>query len=199
MDNEHWHNGLRIYVPQPKSYEQMDWNSQAMVCDSMSQSHLSQNETEPSVNTSAASFGGYNLVPSNCSSLNHWDVSARLCDLASGCSSMCSSASTLMSEKSYQGTPSSYAQSFAPAPSFDFTAQLERYSKPYSGTQDSYRENEDERAHKSLSVGPGLVVNNYQPHTGSQWPYPTSLQNPAARCKSYDQIEEFSLGSGYPS
>ena len=195
MEKEFWQGSC---PPQANMCDQMDWSSQGMFYNSVSLSEFSQNDTEPSINTSAARYGIFYSVADKTTSSNPWESAYQHGDFASNFSSVCSSASTLASEKSYQVLPRSYAQSFAPAPSFDFTRRTGDLQRT---TNTHYCESETHHGLGSLSIGPGLAN-----HYSSQWERigggpefsVTSSERSAARCKSYNDIEEFSLGPGYP-
>ena len=204
-DNEDIYKYLQdgIYIYPRNDYgEQPRWHSQQKFQGSVSAAELSQNDTEPSMNTSAAYFGQSLLSSNSLTGLAAeaqyvWESSCRAPEPWSNCSSVCSSASTLASAASCAVPPLSYAPAYAPAPSFDFTrTRTQTHAHEYIDTHAAHRPCEL----GSLSVGPGVAAT-----PPMAWQWASALQAAAAReavaareAGAMDGIEEFSLGPGCP-
>ena len=193
-DGISWQGRLDIY-PEQVLCRNVEWDRQVVGLGSISQAELSQNETEQSINTSAANSllcpNAFVRLANEAQSL--WESSFRSQGAWSNCSSICSSASTLASTTSNAFTPHSYPPAYSPAPSFDFTRSQEHTCVC------NYEALCTPDAHKppselgSLSVGPGLVVAPLMP-----WQRAPTQRFEARETTRMDEIEEFSLGPGCP-
>ena len=197
----YWQDGVHIYPTHVVQREPVEWQRQPMFQvhqGSVSIAELSQNDTEPSINTSALNLGH---LPFTSSALAGFVPDAQFqwessCSGSrepwSNCSSICSSASTLASAASCAFPPLSYAPAYAPAPSFDFTRpRTQTHAHEYIDTQAAHRPCEL----GSLSVGPGVAAT---PPMAWQWASALQAASAAREAGAMDGIEEFSLGPCCP-
>jgi hypothetical protein len=186
-----------IYLQQqfthiPKNYTPT-WQRYHFGSESMAE--LSQNETVPSSHKNSAFF----CFPDYLAEENTFTAQAqrlcecasRICEPLSNFASICSSASTVTSSTLCSLPTVPAASSFGLPPSFDFTRDG-NYRVPFETPTCNY----DMGIHHSASMDPSKLrsqsgaCNTFDDAAGG-WQEPCSVE-------SQEELEEYSLGSGYP-
>ena len=178
-------------APMPRNFT-TPWQMQHSGSRSMSE--LSQNETVPSSNINSEHFclpdslASDNTFSAFAAEARHiWGSASQTRELLSNFSSICSSASTMTSSTACT-YPTLSAASFGLAPSFDFTRHVMQLNPLSCNPVCTHCD-------LAISMDPSQVRSLY---VGSGYALDAAGQSQELSAMETEDLEEYSLGSGFP-